>query len=182
MDSPSWIRLPDYAINNVGLGDLRAAPSTTEFQIWNNTQTIDIPYWQEMVAFRVSQVKQPSAYVFTLDYVTFSFSADPSIEGEMRLCQYVSYHTLPGGLWETIVNNVKNIAPPEITIYPVTEQEFCRHSDGMNFAFVDGHVTNYKRQFLGLNPDFAWVEGSGPVHGDIIWNRRDLTIHAWEDN
>ena len=155
-------RIPDYSVNNVGIGDLRGDPTSREYQMWKYG---DMEIWRRMVAFKTARIKKPSAYVFTFDWVNFNTGADPSIEGEMRLCQYIAYGPTAG------------YYPDEIT-----EKDFLRHNNGMNFAFVNGHVSNYKRDFLGLKIDYAFVVDSGPIHPEIIWNKIDFTYHRWDDH
>jgi len=165
-------RIPDYAINNCGLGDLRADPTSFSCKKWlgDPPPSGEVAYWKEMVAFKTTEIKMPYAYVLAHDFMNFTIGADPSVEGEMRLCQYVAYHTQPGGLYEQIYGR------------RVLKKDFCRHNDGMNFVFVDGHAKNLKCEYLGLKAEWAFRPDAGPIHDDIIWNKRDYTIHKWEDH
>jgi prepilin-type processing-associated H-X9-DG protein len=80
------------------------------------------------------------------------------------MCQYITYGPTAG------------YYPPEIT-----EKDFLRHNHGMNFSFADGHVNNYKGDFLGLKVDYAFEVDSGPIHPEIIWNKVDFNAHKWDD-
>ena len=157
-------RIPDYSINNVGLGDLRADPSSREFQVWNPPSP---QYWKDRTALRMNKVRSLSTYVGVFDWVNFNTGADPGIEGPMHLCQCVALYTGPGGLWETAYG---------VTL---TEKDFCRHNDAMNFVFLDGHVGHFKREYLGLELEYALTQYTGPIHSDMKWNRKDFSSHQW---
>jgi len=166
MDRAEEIRMPDYAINNVGVGDLRGDPDSREARLWAMGGGYDPAYWQARVALKLSDILDASSYVCVYDFVTFHLAADPGTDGELHLCQFVCYDTLPGGRYETSWGTT------------LSEEDFLRHTDGMNYLFVDGHVRHLSRDELGLKLENYQI-GAGPIRSDVIWNKRDYVIHDW---